>query len=236
MGCAGFTFTQPGFSDFLIQGCGCLAELRLSRRDHGCFRGGNARAAFGFGIGQAQILGLGADLARHALQDQKPAQRFFRRGGLGEQGFRWPNGEPTHGRHHGRQDCGARGGFRKGARRSCFRELLPLFRCLNCAFGFLNPRSHGDALARKPAFLGSDCFSLTRCGFGGGAACGANASGFFQRLTRRLRKGKAGQGQQEKRESDARLSQAGNAPSWPRVAAGQAKPARSAQYPPAARP
>ena len=70
MGCAGFTFTQPGLSDFLIQGRGCLAELCLGRRHHCCFRDGDARAAFGFGIGQTQILGLGADLARHALQDQ----------------------------------------------------------------------------------------------------------------------------------------------------------------------
>ena len=236
LGCAGFTFTQPGFSDFLIQGCGCLAELRLSRRHHGCFRGRDARAAFGFGIGQAQIFGLGADLAGHALQDQKPAQRFIRRGGLGEQGFRRPNCQAPHGGHHRRQSRGARGGFRKGARRGRFRELLTLFRSLNCAFGFLYPRRHGDALARKPAFLGSDCFSLTRRGFGGGAACGANAAGFFQRLTRRLRKGKAGQRQQEKRESDARLSQAGNALSWRRAGADQAKPANSAQYPPAAHP
>ena len=236
MGCAGFTFTQPGFSDFLIQGCGCLAELRLSRRHHGCFRGGDARATFGFGIGQTQILGLGADLAGHALQDQKPAQSLIRRGGLRQQGFRWPNGKPTHGRHHGRQGSGAVGRFGKSLCSRCCCRGLALLRLIQGAFGFLHPRCHGNALAREATFFSRSRFGFSCGGFGGGTACGANASGFFQCLTRRLRKGKAGQRQQEKRESDARLSQAGNALSWQRVAAGPAKPAKSAQYRPAAHP
>ena len=236
LGCAGFTFTQPGFSEFLIQGRRCLAELCLSRRHHGCFRGGDARATFGFSIGQAQILGLGADLARHALQDQKPAQRLIRRGGLGEQGFRWPNGKPTHRRHHGCQGGGAVGRFGKSLCRCCCRRGLALLRLIQGAFGFLHARCHGNALAREAAFFGSRRFGFPCGGFRSGAAGRGGAAGFFQRFTRRLRKGKARQGQQEKRESDARLSQAANAPSWQRVAAGQASPARSAQYPPAARP
>ena len=77
-----FTFAQPGFSDFLIQSCCGLAEFRRGRRPHHGVCRRNARAAFGLGIGQAQLLSLGADLPRHALQYQKPAQSLIRWGGL----------------------------------------------------------------------------------------------------------------------------------------------------------
>jgi hypothetical protein len=76
---------------------------------------------------------------------------------------------------------------------------LALLRLIQYAFGFLHPRCHGNALAREAAFLSRSRFGFARGGFGGGTACRANAAGFVQRVTRRLRRGKAGQRQQEKR-------------------------------------
>ena len=117
-----------------------------------------------------------------------------------------------------------------GCGSSSFSALFALLRLFQGAFGFLHARCHGDALAREAAFFSGSRFGFACGGFGSGAACRACAPRFFQGFAGWLRESEARQRQQEKRESGARLSQAGNVPSWPQAASGQAKRASSARY------
>jgi hypothetical protein len=173
-----------------------LAPIGLGCRNQYGFRRGYPGATFGFGIGQAQFLSLRTDLPCRALQNQKPAQRFIRWGGLREQRFHGPKCQPPHGRHHGGEGRSTRGRFGESHCRRRFRPVLALLGGIQGTFRFLHPRRHGDPLPRKPALFCRCCFRFPRGGFGGGAAGGGGAARFFQRLTRRLREAKAGQRQQ----------------------------------------